>query len=126
MASPTTGAAITGAAITGAATGGSATGWARPSATSRSSISARTAGAARRDAFEPEVLPRRRLGHDSQIGQDDRRDDGVAARRLMIGEQDDRCSARGYLDRPGHDAAAQKLAARRLERHAGEPDAHPV
>ena len=69
----------------------------------------------------------RELGEAVEVGRDDHADDGIAAGRLMVGEEDDRQAVGRELDRALHDTQRRELR-RRLagDGRALDPDAHPV
>ena len=80
-----------------------------------------------RDRGKAQRVARPSPSDNRQVGRDDRGDFGVAAGRLVIGEQQDRLSRAGHLDRAGHNRIRDDVpAAAMLEAGAVEAHAHPV
>jgi len=78
------------------------------------------------DTPETESLPWSPLRDQAEIGRDGRRDDGIAAGRLMLREQDDRCATRRDLHSAGEHTGGQDLAFARSDPRSAQARAHAV
>src|SRR6516164_8227429 len=80
-----------------------------------------------RDRGKAQRVARPPASDNWQVGRDDRGNFGVAAGRLVIGEQQDRLARAGDLDRAGHNRIRDDIpAAAMLEEGAVKAHAHPV